>query len=114
MPKTQVKIVVVGGCGHVGLPLGIVLASHADYNVALLDIDPEKVRLVNGGKLPFREEGAEELLAQVGGRNLVATDDYSCLRDAAVVITVVGTPVDRHLNPTAHELHRSIDRLLQE
>jgi UDP-N-acetyl-D-mannosaminuronic acid dehydrogenase len=36
------------------------------------------------------------------------------LEDAEIVITVVGTPVDRHLNPTAHELHRSIDRLLQD
>src|SRR5262245_38175279 len=114
MSKKQQKIVVVGGCGHAGLPLGIVLASHADCNVALLDIDLGKVRLVNDGKLPFREAGAEELLSHVRGRNLVATDDYSCLRDAAVIITVVGTPVDRHLNPTAHELHRSIDRLLQE
>jgi UDP-N-acetyl-D-mannosaminuronic acid dehydrogenase len=114
MSKKQEKLVVVGGCGHVGLPLGIVLASHADYNVSLLDIDVEKVRLVNSGKLPFREEGAEELLSQLCGGNLHATDDYGCLQDAEIVITVVGTPVDRHLNPTAHELHRSIDRLLQQ
>src|SRR5262249_6173719 len=114
MAKTREKVVVVGGCGHVGLPLGIVLASQADYDVALLDIDAEKVRLVNSGKMPFREDGAEKLLSQVGGKNLHATDNYDCLQDAAIVITVVGTPVDRHLNPTAHELRRSIDRLLEK
>src|SRR5262245_42275661 len=114
MSKTRTKLVVVGGCGHVGLPLGIVLAGKADYQVSLLDIDAEKVALVNRGKMPFREDGAEELLAQVRGKNLLATDNYDCLLDAEIVITVVGTPVDRHLNPTAHELHRSVDRLLQQ
>src|SRR5262249_8181311 len=98
----------------VGLPLGIVLASQADYGVALLDVDAEKVRLVNSGKMPFREDGAEKLLSQVCGKNLHATDNYDCLQDAAIVMTVVGTPVDRHLNPTAHELRRSIDRLLEK
>ena len=114
MSKTSKTIVVVGGCGHVGLPLGIVLASRSEYHVSLLDIDKDKVAQVNSGKVPFREDGAEELLAEVRAGSLQATDNHDCLRDAEIVITVVGTPVDRHLNPTAHELHRSVDRLLQQ
>ncbi|MCI0351527.1 MAG: nucleotide sugar dehydrogenase, partial [Acidobacteriales bacterium] len=114
MSKMPKKLVVVGGCGHVGLPLGIVLASRTDYDVSLLDIDLNKVGLVNIGKMPFREDGAEELLAKVVSTSLHATDDDDCLRDAEIVITVVGTPVDRHLNPTAYDLHRSVDRLLQQ
>jgi len=27
-------------------------------------------------------------------------------------VTVFGTPVDEHLNPTVHELYQSIDKLL--
>jgi UDP-N-acetyl-D-mannosaminuronic acid dehydrogenase len=107
------KVVIVGGCGHVGLPLGIVLAN-AGLHVSLLDIDQGKVARVNAGKMPFVEEGADAVLRKVAGKNLVATVDTACLRDAAVVITVVGTPVDRHLNPTVHELYRSIDNLLSE
>lgn len=115
MPKTAKNVVVVGGCGHVGLPLGLVLASSpARYQVALLDIDAEKVAMVNRGQMPFLEAGAEELLKRVIGTNLSATQDESCLRDANIVITVVGTPVDKHLNPTAHALHRSIDRLTEQ
>jgi UDP-N-acetyl-D-mannosaminuronic acid dehydrogenase len=106
------KVVVVGGCGHVGLPLGIVLASRGLF-VSLLDIDAAKVKTINSGIMPFREDGAEPVLKQVLGKTLNATTDADCLRSADIVITVVGTPVDRHLNPTVHELYRNLDNVLQ-
>jgi len=31
------------------------------------------------------------------------------LRDSDIVVTVVGTPVDEHLNPSVLELYQSID-----
>lgn len=105
----ELEIVIVGGCGHVGLPLGIALAAYAGAHVTLLDVNPEKIQQVNGGRMPFREDGADELLPQIVGRNLVATDDASCISPADVVITVVGTPVDRHLNPMLNELCKNID-----
>src|SRR5215469_6630804 len=110
--KTLQRITIVGGCGHVGLPLGIVLASKAGLQVDLLDIDPAKVDLVNSGKMPFLERGADELLRQVAGKSLRATLDPKVINTADAVITVVGTPVDRHLNPTVGEVYRSIDALL--
>ncbi len=109
---TSENVVVVGGCGHVGLPLGIVLASRG-LSVSLLDIDTAKVNAINSGIMPFREDGAEPVLKQVLGKTLQATTDANCLRSADIVVTVVGTPVDRHLNPTVHELYRSLDNVLQ-
>ena len=106
------NVVVVGGCGHVGLPLGIVLADRG-LSVSLLDIDAAKVKTINSGIMPFREDGAEPVLRRVQGKTLHATTDPDCLRSADIVITVVGTPVDRHLNPTVHELYRSLDNILQ-
>ncbi|MGB8886563.1 MAG: nucleotide sugar dehydrogenase [Candidatus Korobacteraceae bacterium] len=111
MEKLQ-KVVIVGGCGHVGLPLGIVLASHAGLQVELLDVDAAKVGLVNSGTMPFMERGADELLRKVAKKSLNATLDPACMNQADAVITVVGTPVDRHLNPTVGEVYRSIDALL--
>ena len=110
--KTLQRIAIVGGCGHVGLPLGIVLAAKTGLQVDLLDIDPAKIDLVNSGAMPFMERGADELLRQVAGKSLRATLDPACLRSAEAVITVVGTPVDRHLNPTVGDVYRSIDALL--
>ena len=109
--KTLQRITIVGGCGHVGLPLGIVFASKG-LQVDLLDIDPAKVDLVNSGKMPFMERGADELLLQVAGKSLKATLDPTVIRSADAVVTVVGTPVDRHLNPTVGDVYRSIDALL--
>ena len=110
--KSELNVVIVGGCGHVGLPLGITLASRG-LNVSLLDIDTAKIHTVNSGMMPFLESGAEAILQQVIGKTLEATSDEECLRKANIVITVVGTPVDRHLNPTVRELYASVDNLLQ-
>lgn len=105
------NMVIVGGCGHVGLPLGLVFADHG-LHVTLLDIDQLKVDRINSGQMPFQERGADAILRRTLRLRLRATLDPECLRAADVVITVVGTPVDKHLNPTVNELYRSIDQLL--
>jgi UDP-N-acetyl-D-mannosaminuronic acid dehydrogenase len=106
------NIVVVGGCGHVGLPFGMVLADRG-MQVVLLDVDEAKVASINQGRMPFREAGAEDLLPKLIGKSLIATTDPECLGSAQVVISVIGTPVDEHLNPTVSALYRSIDDLIE-
>ncbi len=105
------KVVVVGGCGHVGLPFGMVLADRG-LDVVLLDVDKAKADSINEGHMPFREAGAEELLPKLIGKSLRATLDPECLRSAEVVISVIGTPVDEHLNPTVAALYKSLDDLI--
>jgi UDP-N-acetyl-D-mannosaminuronic acid dehydrogenase len=105
------KIVVIGGCGHVGLPLGIVFA-HCGLDVVLLDRDKAKIDIVNGGQMPFMETNAQELLEAVVGKKLAATSDASCLGDSDAAIAVLGTPVDEHLNPTVTDLYQSIDEVI--
>jgi UDP-N-acetyl-D-mannosaminuronic acid dehydrogenase len=105
------KMVIVGGCGHVGFPLGLLFADRG-LGVTLLDIDPRKVERINAGDMPFMEQGAAPMLRRLVGRSLIATLDDKCLVDADVVITVVGTPVDKHLNPNLNELHASTDRVI--
>jgi UDP-N-acetyl-D-mannosaminuronic acid dehydrogenase len=111
--KSDERAVIVGGCGHVGLPLGLMLAERG-MDVTLLDIDPAKVRQINAGKMPFMEKGADALLPRLIGNRLTAALDDACLSHADVVITVVGTPVDRHLNPNVNEIYRSTDRVISQ
>jgi UDP-N-acetyl-D-mannosaminuronic acid dehydrogenase len=106
-------IAIIGGCGHVGLPLGLAFAQRGRF-VTLLDTDGKKVETVNSGRMPFWEDGAEEVLRCVVGKSLTATLDTQCLHDADVAIAVVGTPVDEHLNPTIKEVYRSIDALVDD
>jgi UDP-N-acetyl-D-mannosaminuronic acid dehydrogenase len=110
MQKSK-KIVIIGGCGHVGLPLGIVFAN-CGLDVVLLDRDHAKIAKVNGGEMPFMENNALEQLQRVIGKQLIATADPSCLREAEAAIAVLGTPVDEHLNPTVTDLYHSIDEVL--
>lgn len=110
-PKTtpDKKISIIGGCGHVGLPLGITFALKG-FDVTLVDINKTNVELVNDGKLPFLEEGGEEGLKKVIGKNLRAESAPSSIESADVVIFVVGTPVDEHLNPRVHDVISTIDQ----
>jgi UDP-N-acetyl-D-mannosaminuronic acid dehydrogenase len=108
---TPQKIVIIGGCGHVGLPLGIVFAN-SGLDVVLLDRDQVKIETVNSGQMPFMETNALEQLRRVVGKKLIATADAACLSDADAAIAVLGTPVDEHLNPTVTDLYRSIDEVI--
>jgi UDP-N-acetyl-D-mannosaminuronic acid dehydrogenase len=106
----KVDVCVVGGCGRVGLPLGIALASRG-LSVVLYDINAEAVDVVNSGTLPFAEEGAADVLADVvaAGR-LRATTDPASVGSAENLVVVVGTPVDEHLNPDLDAVPRALDR----
>jgi len=92
-------VAIVGGCGHVGLPLGLAFASRG-LHVALYDVNERAVAAVNGATMPFDEPGAPEVLAEViaNGR-LVASADPTVIGAAEHVVIVIGTPIDEHLNP---------------
>jgi len=109
--RFDLDICVVGGCGHVGLPLAITLAD-AGFSVAVHDINDDAVRLVNDGRMPFLETGAEEVLRRVVGRSLIVANDPTLVKRARVVIVVIGTPVDAHLNPTFHVMKRFVKGML--
>src|SRR5260370_21558408 len=81
--------VVVGGCGHVGLPLALAFASRG-LNVVVYDTNVEAVESVNAGVLPFDEPGGAEVLAAVVGRTLMATADPSTASLAEHVAVGVG------------------------
>lgn len=96
-------ISIIGGCGHVGLPLGLSLA-RAGHKVSLIDINEKAVNLINGGVVPFVEDGAEEILKQTIGKSLFATTSSEDIQHSDVVVFVTGTPVDEYLNPRVHDV----------
>jgi UDP-N-acetyl-D-mannosaminuronic acid dehydrogenase len=92
-------VVVIGGCGHVGLPLAIAFASRG-ARVGIFDVSEAAVTLVNAAQMPFTEPGAAAPLSQaVADGRLEATTDPAIVASAEHVIVVIGTPVDEHLNP---------------
>jgi UDP-N-acetyl-D-mannosaminuronic acid dehydrogenase len=102
-------IAIIGGCGHVGLPLGIAFADRGQ-SVVLYDTNAQAVETVNSGRMPFHEEGADEMLLRtLEAGKLSATTDGAMLAAAETVVVVIGTPVDRFLNPDIGAVLRALD-----
>lgn len=106
------KVSIIGGCGHVGLPLGVKFAL-SGTQVQLVDINQESIDLVSSGKFPFLEKGGDAQLALAIKNGLLATKDPSVCADSNVVVFVTGTPVDEHLNPKLSEVVKIFDSYLE-
>jgi UDP-N-acetyl-D-mannosaminuronic acid dehydrogenase len=104
-------VVVLGGAGHVGLPLSLAFAA-SGLRVAVLDTDRDALARIGGGRMPFREAGADELLPEViaSGR-LALSDDPLVLGQVDAVVVVIGTPIDEFLNPSMWVFDRVVDEL---
>jgi UDP-N-acetyl-D-mannosaminuronic acid dehydrogenase len=98
MNKSLYDVCIVGGLGHVGLPLGILLAD-AGKKVVLYDVNQSAIETVSQGKMPFLESGAEEILKKVLNKTLFLSADKDVISKSYFVVIVIGTPVDEHLNP---------------
>jgi UDP-N-acetyl-D-mannosaminuronic acid dehydrogenase len=105
-------VVIVGGCGHVGLPLALSLVE-TGYRVGIDDIDQAKIEQVRSGSVPFLENGAEELLRKVlpTGRLEMASDP-GLLARTDIVILVIGTPIDEFMNPSVRVFDKVLDDLV--
>src|SRR3954470_24210942 len=98
-PTFERDVVVIGGGGHVGLPLAIAFADRG-ASVAVYDVNAATVASVNDCVMPFAEPGAEpKLKAARAAGTLMASTDPAVVGEAENVIVVIGTPVDEHLNP---------------
>ncbi|MHB8336531.1 MAG: nucleotide sugar dehydrogenase [Ignavibacteriaceae bacterium] len=105
------NICIIGGCGHVGLPLAIKFASNK-LNVDIYDINKESIEKINKGIMPFKEEGMNSLLKSVAGKYLFATNDKNIIKKSKYIIIIIGTPIDEHLNPDFTLIKRLLNELI--
>lgn len=108
-------ICVIGGAGHVGVPLALVLAD-SGFRTLILDTNKTAMEMLARGQLPFLEEGGEELLKKVltSGRLHFLSDpkDIAHAAEADFVVLTIGTPIDEFHNPNLSLLTRCLDGLL--
>ena len=99
VPTFENDVVVIGGGGHVGLPLAIALAERGS-KVVVYDVSERAVATINAGIVPFIEPGAEPVLKKaIAEGRFTASTDAAVVATAKNVVVVIGTPVDEHLNP---------------
>ena len=81
------------GTGYVGLVTGTCFADLGNH-VTCLDIDEERISMLNNGKMPIYEPGLEQLVRQnVNAGRLNFTTKYrEALNDVNIAFIAVGTP----------------------
>jgi len=110
--KALADLTVVGGGGHVGIPLVLAFAE-AGMTVNVNDLNEAVLASLRSGKLPFIEHGAAPLLSKALANNrLIFTSSPSTISPRGPVIVTIGTPVDEFLNPVQKAVQDCIDALL--
>lgn len=99
------------GIGRVGLPLSLYYASKG-LKVYGLDIDVNKINQLLNKIVPFKEEGAQEILEKTVGKEFIPSNDFSLIRESDIIFLTLGTPVDGFLNPDYSQLDSAIDSLM--
>jgi UDP-N-acetyl-D-mannosaminuronic acid dehydrogenase len=111
MSQRDVDICIIGGAGHVGLPLGLVFAD-AGQRVMIYDVNAAALERIAGGTMPFIEYDAEPLLAAaLRDKRLLFSSDPCDIARARHVIVAIGTPVDEYLNPKLRSLLGLFEKL---
>ena len=105
-------VTVVGGAGHVGVPLVLALAE-AGLRVNVNDLNRDSLEALQAGRLPFIEHGAQTVLSKaLINRRLVFTHASDRISVGGPVIITIGTPVDEFLNPVRKVVQDCVDALL--
>src|SRR5258708_33188943 len=92
--ETAVDLTVVGGAGHVGIPLALSFASKG-LRVMINDLNETALAQLRAGVVPFIEHGAQELLRDALDKDRLGfTSRHSDLPSTGAVILTIGTPVD--------------------
>lgn len=102
-------VFVIGGGGHVGLPLALTFAD-CGLRTVICDTNETTVETIRAGQMPFAEEGAQEMLTRVLAKKLLEAETTAeKLGECRYIVLVIGTPVDEHLNPDFLAIRRAID-----
>jgi UDP-N-acetyl-D-mannosaminuronic acid dehydrogenase len=107
----DLDVVVLGGAGHVGLPLSLAFVD-AGLRVGIYDLSQPALDRIAAGEMPFLEAGADGLLPQVlaTGR-LELTTNGAILERTHQIVVVIGTPVDEFLAPSMSVFERTVDQI---
>ncbi|OYU27259.1 MAG: UDP-glucose 6-dehydrogenase [Burkholderiales bacterium PBB2] len=83
------------GTGYVGLVTGACLAEMGNH-VVCLDVNPEKIRILNEGQIPIHEPGLLDIVRRnvAAGRLQFTTDIDRAVNHGTIMFIGVGTPPD--------------------
>src|ERR671918_1750506 len=98
------------GTGYVGL---VTAAGFAELGneIWCIDIDADKVRALNEGRMPIWGPGLDELVARHRGRMHFSTDIADALEHARLLFVAVGTPPTYSGDADLTAVHAVVDAM---
>ena len=115
--STKRNISIIGGAGHIGFPLGLILGSKG-FKVSLIDKNKNNIKKINNGEVPFLEENSKKLLTDmIKKKRIYATDQINEISKSKYIIICISTPITNQLNPNLkpfinffHQLKKKIKK----
>ena len=100
--------VAIIGCGRVGLPLAL---AFADRGLRTLGVenDPERLAAVREQRMPFQEDGADEVMRRVA---IAWSDRAADAAQADAIVLTLGTPSFSHIEIDMRDIRSVLDDLL--
>ena len=107
------KITVIG-CGYVGLVTGIGL-SDLGYEVICTDKNPDKIKKLQSGVIPFFEPGLNQLRTRniLENRLVFSKDIKDSLKKADIVVIAVGTPPLKTGETDLSQIDGAVDSIIE-
>lgn len=107
--RHKAKIGVIG-LGYVGLPLAMEF-SKAGFDVTGIEIDKDKVRMINRGECYIQDIKQSELEELVKNNRLKATVDFSVLKEMDAVSICVPTPLRKTRDPDISYIISAVEKV---
>ncbi len=106
------KITIIGGAGHIGLPLSVLFAN-SGVKVICYDKNEKLISECKKGIFPYKEKsGTSYLKKSIRNKNInfISNPDKS-MNNSDIIITI-GTPVDEFMNPINDLIYKCIDEII--
>ena len=104
------KSVAIVGLGYVGLPVAC-LCAEKGCKVYGLDIDKDKVDLINKNQSPVDDDYIIDKLKNLKNKIYATTIAKECIPNSNVVVVCVPTPIDRNNSPDLTALMESVSAI---
>ncbi|HEX5429899.1 MAG TPA: nucleotide sugar dehydrogenase [Patescibacteria group bacterium] len=104
----EINCVNIVGLGYVGLPLALLSAKK--YKTVGIDTNKERVAKINAKQSPFLDNRAANELADT---TLIATTNFSVIKDAQVIVICVPTPVHEDYQPNLEPVIKACENIGQ-
>jgi len=109
---SRYDVCVIGGAGHVGLPLSVAFARKG-LRTAIVDINEAHCEKIRAGSFPFLERNGDAALAEALAQGTLALSSApDAIAESRNVVIVIGTPIDEYLNPDFRGLRKLVERHL--